>query len=113
MFEVSDEALEKIKQFLEGIERPRAIRILATEREWKIPALVLALDEKTENDEVFNKEGVTFLIGKKLFEKAKPICIGYNHSILGSGYTLKSAFSDELEDANVGCHAIHNSCRDV
>lgn len=46
MFEVSEEASEKIKQFLEGREGLQSIRILMTEGGWKGPYLVMALEVK-------------------------------------------------------------------
>ncbi len=46
MFEVSQEASEKIRQFLEGRQGLQSIRILMTEGGWKGPYLVMALDEQ-------------------------------------------------------------------
>jgi Fe-S cluster assembly iron-binding protein IscA len=57
MFDVSGEASEKIKQFLEGREGVQATRILMTEGGWKGPQLVMALDEQKEDDEVFTRSG--------------------------------------------------------
>jgi len=113
MFEVSEEASEKIKQFLEGGEGIQSIRILMTEGGWKGPYLVMALDKPKENDEVFTERGVTFLIEKALFDRVKPISIDYTHSTLGSGYTLKSELMKGMKDVNVGCHDICNSCQDL
>ena len=90
MFEVSEKASEEIKRFLDGREGPQFVRILMTEGGWRGPYLVMALDEKRENDEVFTEKGVTFLVDKVLFDRAKPISVGYTESTLGSGYTLKS-----------------------
>ena len=113
MFEASEEASEKIKQFLEGRAGVQSIRILMTEGGWKGPFLVMALDEPKENDEVFTDRGVTFLIEKALFERVKPIRIDYTHSALGSGYTLKSELMKDMKGVNVGCHDICNSCQDL
>jgi Fe-S cluster assembly iron-binding protein IscA len=113
MFEVSEEASEKIKQFLEGREGLRSIRILMTEGGWKGPYLVMALDERKENDEVFTVRGVTFLIEKALFERVKPIRIGYTYSTLGAGYTLDSELMKGLKGVPVGCHDIYNNCQDL
>ena len=110
MFEVSEEASEKMTQFLEGREEPQPIRVLMTEGGWKGPYLVMALDDQKEDDEVFTERGVTFVIEKALFERAKPIRIGYTHSTLGSGYTLESELMKKAKDANVGCHEICDSC---
>jgi Fe-S cluster assembly iron-binding protein IscA len=113
MFEVSEEASEKIRQFLEGREGPQSIRILMTEGGWKGPYLVMALDERKEDDEVFTAKGVTFLVEKALFERVKPIRIGYTHSTLGSGYTIESELMKDAKGVGVGCHDICNSCQDL
>jgi iron-sulfur cluster assembly protein len=110
VFEVSEEASEKIKQFVEGREGLQAIRVLMTEGGWRGPYLVMALDEQKEDDEVFTERGVTFVIEKALFERVKPIRIGYTHSILGSGYTLESELMKDVKGVSVGCHDICDNC---
>lgn len=110
MFEVSEEASEHIKQFLEELEGSRAIRILMNEGGWRGPHLVMALDEAKEDDELFTVQGVTFVVEKSLFARVKPIRIGYTHSTLGSGFTLESELMKAAKDAGVGCHEICNSC---
>jgi iron-sulfur cluster assembly protein len=110
MFEVTEEALEKIKQFLQGAEGPKTIRVLMTEGGWRGAYLVMALDEQREDDEVFTDRGVTFVIEKALFERAKPIRIAYTHSTLGSGYTLESELMKGMKGVDVGCHEICDSC---
>jgi iron-sulfur cluster assembly protein len=102
MVEVSEGAIKKIKQFLEEQEGPGAIRILMTEGGWRGPYLVLGLDKQKENDQVFEKEGVTFVIEKTLLDKARSVKIDYVESAMGSGYTLKS---DLLKDIFEGCEA--------
>jgi iron-sulfur cluster assembly protein len=113
MLQISEEASEKIRQFLEGRKAPQSIRILMTEGGWKGPYLVMALDEKHENDEVFTERGVTFLIEKALFERIKPVRIAYTHSTLGSGYTIESELMKDMKGVSVGCHDICNSCQDL
>ena len=110
MFEVSGEASEKIKQFLEGREGLQTIRVLMTEGGWRGPYLVMALDEQKEDDEVFTERGVTFVVEKALFERVKPIRIGYTHSTLGSGYTLESELMKGMKGVSVGCHDIFDNC---
>ena len=110
MFEVSEEASEKIKQFVEGREGLQAIRVLMTEGGWRGPYLVMALDEQKGDDEVFTDRGVTFVIEKELFERVKPIRIVYTHSTLGSGYKLESELMKDMKGVNVGCHDICDSC---
>jgi len=112
MFEVSEEASEKIKRFLEGREGLQPIRILMTEGGWKGPYLVMALDQQKKDDEVFTERGVTFLIERALLERIKSIRIDYTHSTLGSGYTLKSELMKDAKDVSV-CHEICGSCQDL
>jgi iron-sulfur cluster assembly protein len=110
MFEVSEEASEKIKQFLEGRDGLQAIRVLMTDGGWRGPYLVMALDEQKEDDEVFTERGVTFVIEKALLDRVKPVRIGYTHSTLASGYTLESELMKDMKGVNVGCHEICDSC---
>jgi Fe-S cluster assembly iron-binding protein IscA len=72
----------------------------------------MALDAVEEEDEVIDKGGVTFVIGKKLFEKVKPVRIEYVHSGLGSGFTVDSAFTDKAKNAEAQCHNIYGSCQE-
>jgi len=113
MFEVSEEASEKIRQFLAAREGLQSIRILMTEGGWKGPYLVMALDERKEDDEVFTERGATFLVEKALFERVEPIRIGYTQSTLGSGYTIESKLMKDMKGVSVGCHEICNSCQDL
>jgi iron-sulfur cluster assembly accessory protein len=113
VFEISEEASEKIKQFLEGREGLQVIRVLMTDGGWRGPYLVMALDEQKEDDEVFTERGVTFVIEKALFERVKPIRIDYTHSTLGSGYTLESELMKGVKGVSVGCHDICSSCDTV
>ncbi len=113
MLEVSEEASEKIRQFLEGRDGIRSIRILMTEGGWRGPYLVMALDEQKKDDEVFTDRGVTFLIEKELLKRVKPIRIGYTHSTLGLGYTIESELMKDLKGVSIGCHEIYNSCQDL
>jgi iron-sulfur cluster assembly protein len=102
MIEVGEEAIKKIKQFLEEQEKVRPIRILTTEGGWRGPYLVMELDDLKENDLVFVEGGVKFLIDKRLLDRAKYVKIDYVHSAMGSGYTLKS---DLLKDILGECEA--------
>ncbi|MCX8111106.1 MAG: hypothetical protein N3D15_07640 [Syntrophorhabdaceae bacterium] len=63
----------------------------------------MALDEPRENDEVFNQNGVKFLINKELFDQAKPIMIDFFQSPMGGGFTVKSALSKEGGCGSCSC----------
>lgn len=110
MLEVSEEASENIKKFLEEQEGSQPIRILMTEGGWRGPYLVMALDDQKEDDEVITDRGVTFVVERALLERVKPIRIGYTHSAVGSGYTIDSELMKDAKAANVGCHDICDTC---
>jgi len=113
MIEVTEEASVRIMKFLGEQERIQSIRILMTEGGWKGPYLVMALDDQKPEDVVLMDRGVTFLIEKELYERVKPIHIGYTHSTLGAGYTISSELFKDLNAMNVGCHDICSSCQDI
>lgn len=50
----------------------------------------MALDESTENDEVFENNGFKFLIEKKLLEDTKPITVDYVVTPRGEGFVINS-----------------------
>lgn len=113
MLEVSKEAAEMISKFLESRSEPQPIRILMTEGGYRGPYLVMALDDRKEDDELLTRGGATFVIQKDLLERVKPIRIGYTHSTLGSGYTIESELMKDLKGVSVGCHEICENCRDA
>jgi Fe-S cluster assembly iron-binding protein IscA len=53
----------------------------------------LALDESKESDEVFNREGLEFVIEKKLLEDVQPIKIDYITTPSGEGFTIDAKLS--------------------
>ncbi|MBP8625986.1 MAG: hypothetical protein KBI10_04800 [Syntrophorhabdales bacterium] len=55
----------------------------------------MALDEPREDDEVFNENGIMFLVNRELFNQAKPIMIDFFQSPLGGGFTVQSALSKQ------------------
>jgi Fe-S cluster assembly iron-binding protein IscA len=58
----------------------------------------LALDEPKRTDEVFDRDGVTFLVDKQLYEKNKPITVDYVEIPGRRGFMIKSAL-----DGKNGC----------
>ena len=55
----------------------------------------LVLDEPLENDAVFEKQGITFLVNKELYEKAKPIEIDFAGTGAGGGFKITSSLKQE------------------
>jgi len=52
--------------------------------------LGLVLDEPSEDDQVFTQEGITYVIGKDLFERVKPIKVDYVNPPKGNGFLISS-----------------------
>jgi Fe-S cluster assembly iron-binding protein IscA len=65
----------------------------------------MALDESKEDDEVFNENGLTFMINKDLLELAKPITVDYVVTRMGNGFKLSSSL-----DAGSSCGGSCSSC---
>lgn len=65
----------------------------------------LALDESKEEDEVFNEQGIKYVVSKDLFEKVKPVGIDYVESPRGGGFKLSSNL-----DSGGGCGSSCSSC---
>jgi iron-sulfur cluster assembly protein len=50
----------------------------------------MALDEPREDDEVFDENGITYVVNKQLFERVKPIQIDFVNTERGSGYHISA-----------------------
>ncbi len=46
-------------------------------------------------DERFDRDGVTFVIDKELYEESKPITIDYVETPEGSGFMIQSALAEK------------------
>jgi Fe-S cluster assembly iron-binding protein IscA len=51
---------------------------------------MMALDEPQGNDNVFDTNGISFIINNKLFEDVKPVYVDYVTSERGSGFSIKA-----------------------
>ena len=58
----------------------------------------MALDEPREADEVFEEQGITFLMEKELFDQVKPVNVDFIESDRGSGFKVSSSV-----DASSAC----------
>ncbi len=54
-------------------------------------------------DEVFDRDGVTFVIDKKLYEETKPITLDYVETPGRKGFTIKSALDDKSACGSGSC----------
>lgn len=51
----------------------------------------MALDESREGDEIFQEDGITYVVEKDLLERVKPIKVDYVTSAFGSGFNITSS----------------------
>jgi Fe-S cluster assembly iron-binding protein IscA len=49
----------------------------------------MALDESLESDEIFDEDGIRFIMDKKLLEEVKPVYVDYVTSAMGTGFSIK------------------------
>jgi len=77
MIEVTEKAVEMIKQFLQNQQGPGSIRIHLQDKDSKRPYLRLFHDDSRDKNAIFTEQGITFIIEKELFEMARPIRIDY------------------------------------
>jgi Fe-S cluster assembly iron-binding protein IscA len=63
----------------------------------------LALDEPKKTDEVFDRDGVTFLVDKQLYEENKPITVDYVEARGRRGFAIKSALDNKNGCGSCSC----------
>ena len=85
MFEVTEKAMEMIREFQKDKDNIPPIRLKVFPSSCGPPALQMTLDEHQESDETFHDGGLTFLIDKQLLEEVQPIKIDYVHTASGAG----------------------------
>jgi Fe-S cluster assembly iron-binding protein IscA len=61
----------------------------------------LALDEPKESDEVYDRDGVAFVVDKKLLDEVQPITVDYVTTPEGEGFTIDSGLTNS--DGCGGC----------
>ena len=102
MFEVTDLAAEKIKDFFKTRDAVSPMRIFIAGMGCSGPQLGISLDEKNDADEVFEQGGYTFLVEKALLDEAKPIKLDYIVTPQGEGFYISSALA-KASDCGGGC----------
>lgn len=60
----------------------------------------MALDEPTENDTVFQLDGISYIIDKELFNQAKPIRVDFVTTGMESGFLIDSNISKATPTAS-------------
>jgi iron-sulfur cluster assembly accessory protein len=90
MFTVSKKAGEMMTEFMRQREKPSSIRILLKGGGCAGSSLGLALDEATPNDEIFEHDGVSYIVEKGLFSEVQHIAVEYVESPYGNGFQVQS-----------------------
>jgi Fe-S cluster assembly iron-binding protein IscA len=63
----------------------------------------LALDEPKEADEVFDRDGVKFVIDKALLGETQPVTLDYISTDRGSGFQIRSALNEKNSCGSCSC----------
>jgi len=59
----------------------------------------MVLDEPTDDDKVFNQEGISYIVDSGLLERVKPIKVDFIDNLRGGGFVILSS----LESACGSC----------
>jgi len=89
MLDVTDKAINFLMNLMEKIEGEQKVRLSMVET-CGGNDLELILDQPHDDDEVIVIHGITFLIAKDLYEKAKPIGIDFIEYTPGAGFKITS-----------------------
>jgi iron-sulfur cluster assembly protein len=90
-FTVADAAVEKLQEYLAQNNLDSPLRVALMQGGCSGPSLGLALDERKDNDEVFQKKDLTFLIEKGLLDLCGSISLDYIDDGSRSGFSISSA----------------------
>ncbi len=100
MFEITEAAQEQIADFFKEKE-VKPIRIFLYDGGCSGPQIAMGLDEKRENDTIYDVAGIEYVIDKDFLEKAQPISVDFGDM----GFSITSPL--EL-GGGCGCDS-HNS----
>jgi len=64
----------------------------------------MALDGPQGDDEVFDDDGITYVIDRELFERVKPIRVDFVTTYMGSGFSVSANMP------RAGSHASSCTC---
>jgi Fe-S cluster assembly iron-binding protein IscA len=102
MFQVTEKAIEMIREFQKDKDQIPPIRLKLFASSCGSHTIQMTLDESQENDETFNDGGLTFLIDKELLEQVKPIKIDYvlTASGHGDGFSISANLSKAVSSGS-------------
>ena len=90
MLEITEKAIEMIKDFLKDREETQTVRIMLSQGGCSGPSLGMALDESRDNDLEFDDRGIKFVVEDSLYDRVKPIKVDYVSAHMGSGFNITS-----------------------
>ena len=90
MFEVTEKATEMVNEFFKARDKVEPLRIFVAGMGCSGAQMGMALDKATENDEIFELDGHTFLVERQLLDQAKPIKVDYISTPQGEGFMISS-----------------------
>ena len=90
-FTVTDQAVEKLKEYLEQNNIDSALRIALMQGGWSGPSLGLALDEPKDNDKVFDNDDLKFLVEEGLMNTCGTITVEFVDAGPRSGFGITSS----------------------
>ena len=90
-FNVGDTAVEKLKEYMTQNNFESPLRVALMQGGCSGPALGLALDDQKDNDEVFLKNDLTFLIEKGLLDMCGSVQVEYIDAGPQSGFSITTA----------------------
>jgi len=103
MFEITEKAVEMVKEALKDKDSIPSIRVIYNEDGWSGPSLGLVLDESGNDDTIFTEQGITFMVNKYLLERVKPIKIDFVDTPVGSGFHISSSLPEDKSCGSCSC----------
>ena len=91
MLEVTNQANEKLVEYMQSNNLRSALRIFLTQGGCSGPALALALDERKQDDEQFLFEPLTFVVEKALMTQCGSITVDFIDAGSRSGFSVQSS----------------------
>jgi Fe-S cluster assembly iron-binding protein IscA len=70
----------------------------------------MALDESQESDEVFDEDGLTFVVDRKLLEIARPIRVELTTTDTGAEFAISSTILDNTCTLARDIYSCQSSC---
>ena len=100
-FTVTDQAVEKLKEYLEQNNISSALRIALMQGGWAGPSLGLALDEPKDNDKVYDQDNLKFLVEEGLMNTCGAIKVEFIDAGPRSGFGITS--TNSIGGGSGGC----------